>query len=432
MGYQTKNYMKQISIKLLAALCVLFSLTACLKEDINNAIGTPSPLITLSDVIKLYKGSDVTLTTENLSQATKVTGIVISDAASQNISKGTVVVQNLQRGVVTGITLSFGENTSVPVVIGDSVVVEIAGGTLTRTNGSLVVKGLTLSDMTKVAENKVPSMQQVSAGELTNNFKKYEGALIRVVGADITPTPVSGETYAGSKTLNDGSGGSIKLFTESNATFANNRVPANATFTGIATYYVAPGTQDTVRQLRMRNLSDVQNASGPLYPGFPEDFETPDVSVKSSYNMANNNLNLKTGNWLLYQSILGNTAGRDRFNPAGKQCIRMQQNLSESAYVQMNFDLPFGASKVTIAYGAYYTDPKSTWKLEYSQDAGATWKQIGNNISDAPAGSKTATFLMNIDGPVRFRVNKLGLGTTNGTTILNGRLSIEDFAIYQN
>jgi hypothetical protein len=85
-----------------------------------------------------------------------------------------------------------------------------------------------------------------------------------------------------------------------------------------------------------------------------------------------------------------------------------------------------------VAYGAYYTDAKSSWKLEYSTDGGATWTQTGPVISDAPAGSKTATFLMDIQVPVRFRIHKLGLGTTNNTTILNGRLSIDDFAVYAN
>jgi hypothetical protein len=141
---------------------------------------------------------------------------------------------------------------------------------------------------------------------------------------------------------------------------------------------------------------------------------------------------LKTGNWLLDQAILANTSGRDRFNPTGLQCIRMQQNLAVPGYVQMNFNVPNGASKVSLLYGAYYNDASSSFALEYSKDNGLTWVQTGNVISDASAVAKTATFLMDITGPVRFRVKKLGLGTTNNTTINNGRLSIEDFAIYAN
>ena len=145
-----------------------------------------------------------------------------------------------------------------------------------------------------------------------------------------------------------------------------------------------------------------------------------------------NNINLKTGGWKLYYAILGTTGGRDRFNPTGKQCIRMQQQLDFDAYVQMNFDLPNGASKVTFSYGAYYTDAGSTLKLDYSQDGGVTWQQTGDQVTDASDESKVAIFLMDIKGAVRFRINKLGLGPTNGTNIFNGRLCIEDFAVFSN
>jgi hypothetical protein len=110
----------------------------------------------------------------------------------------------------------------------------------------------------------------------------------------------------------------------------------------------------------------------------------------------------------------------------------MQQQLNFDAYVQMNFDLPNGASKVTFSYGAYYTDASSTFRLEYSQDGGTTWQITGAPLSDASDASKVAIFLMDIKGPVRFRVNKLGLGPTNGVDVFNGRLSIEDFSVFSN
>ncbi len=147
-----------------------------------------------------------------------------------------------------------------------------------------------------------------------------------------------------------------------------------------------------------------------------------------------NAVSFPTGQWNLYQAILGTTAGRDRI-VSGKNAIRMQQNLSVDGYVQMNFDVPNGASKVTLWYGSYYTDRSCTFKLEYSTDGGTTWKQTGEPISDAHTttesmNSKQAVFLMNIQGPVRFRVTKLGLGTSNNV-INNGRLGLDDIAIYK-
>jgi len=101
----------------------------------------------------------------------------------------------------------------------------------------------------------------------------------------------------------------------------------------------------------------------------------------------------------------------------------------------MNFDVPNGASKVTFWYGAYYTDRASSFKLEYSQDQGQTWMQVGEVISDAHSTAeslqaKQAVFMMNIQGPVRFRIYKLGLGTSNNT-VNNGRLGVDDFSIFK-
>jgi len=398
-------------------------LTSCLKEDINNAIGVVNPVTTLDQVRAFYKGADVDLTAEKLSGSTKIDGVVISDATNKNVTTGNLILQDYGRGIVRGITLVLGAEAA-NYAQGDSILVEIVGTKLVNNNGSLQITGVTGAKIKKIASNVATSVRQTSLADIVTNFANYEGSLVRV-NSDVKPTPVTGETYSGDKGLNDGTSAAVKLHTETTATFATNRVPASAAFTGIVTY----GGDTTKKQIWMRNTSDVANASGPLYDKFPEDFESPDATQKASYAAAV--VTLKTGAWMFDQAILGNTGGRDRFNPAGLQCVRMQQNLSTPAYLQMNFDLPNGATKVTFTYGAYYTDAMSTFRLEYSTDSGVTWQKLGNDVSDPPAGSKGATYIMNISGKVRFRINKLGLGTTGGA-ILNGRLSIEDFAVYQN
>lgn len=407
----------------LLALC----LTGCLKEDVNNAIGIVNPVTTAEQIKQVYKGTDVTITGDMIGGAHKINGVVVSDAASKNIPVGMIVLQNYGRGIVRGIMISLGEGATVPVVLGDSIEVEVIGAKLSRTNGSLVLSGITADKISKLASNAKAAVKQLTVAELSTSFLNYESTLV-TLNADIKPTPASGETYSGEKNLDDGSNGSVKLHTEAAASFAGNRVPASAAFTGIAMF-----NKDTAnKQVWMRNINDVKNASGPLYAGYPEDFESPDASKKASYAAAN--VTLKTGSWRFDNAILGNTSGRDRFNPSGLQCVRIQQNLSVNAYLQMNYDLPNGATKVTLSYGAYYTDASSTWRLEYSTDGGVTWKQTGNDVSDAASNggiAKGITFLMNISGPVRFRINKLGLGPTAGS-VLNGRLSIEDFAVYQN
>ncbi len=168
---------------------------------------------------------------------------------------------------------------------------------------------------------------------------------------------------------------------------------------------------------------------GRIYDKFPEDFEMPDTSAKAKYKKAE--LELKTGSWTLDQAILAAVENRDRFN--GKQSVRMHQNKENSGYLQMNFDLPNGASKVTFVYGVYYKDTPSAIKLEYSTDKGKSWKQIGNDIVDASAKQKTAEFAMDIKEPVRFRVNKLSIEAAKKESgVRDGRLSIDDFIVFQN
>lgn len=423
---------KHSIIAAMLACGILFN--AC-KKDENPAKGELNSLAALFVVKKAYKGSDVKLTPDVLGGATMSSGVVISDPSGKNFPKGALIVQNSSRGQVAGMLFDLGD-TDPSFVPGDSVVVDLNGATLTKVGKSLQIKGLTTDKIKKISSNNTVLERAVSMGVLATNFPMYEHTLVRVT-ADTKPLPATGETYAGSKTLDDGSGSPFALLTQGGAAFAANALPASATYAVIPVYGAADGGYGETEQLRLRTEKDVTNASGPIYPGWPESFETPDLSVKGSYNMntpeiPNNRVNLKTGNWTLYQSILANTAGRDRFNAPGLQAIRFQQNLSESAYLQMNFDLPNGASKVTLWHGAYYTDAVSTFRLEYSTDQGATWLPAGPDIQTKSNGSKQETFLMNIKGNVRFRVNKLGLGPTSVPKVYNGRLSIEDIAIFSN
>ena len=171
------------------------------------------------------------------------------------------------------------------------------------------------------------------------------------------------------------------------------------------------------------------SAQKSIYAGFPESFESPDTSAKAHYkkDMAT----LKTGEWILDQAILAGVPDRDRV-ATGKQSIRMNQNRSKDAYLAMNFDLTEGASKVTVAYGAYYKDVASTFKLESSTDGGNTWKQVGNDVVCDSKEVKIAEFAPTVKGTVRFRINKLGLGDSKADpSIKNGRLCIDDITVYK-
>lgn len=423
--------------KLLTSLCAVLTAlacTSCLKENPDYAAGQPSPNVSLEDLRRLYNGSNVVLESAQLSGAHQVVGIVVSDAGGANVPGGpsTLVVQNKRRGAVRGIIIPLSGNAN--ATVGDSVVVDVAGATLSKTAGALRIEGVTADRVRKVSSNNAVTARDINIETLLNNFDQYEGTLVRITGGSITPLPISGDTYAGNKTLADGAGKSITLHTETGASFASRRLPASATFMGIPVGGL-DAAQAASPQLWLRTVADAVDPSGPIYRNFPESFEAVPQATKGSYDMntaavPDNTVTFGTGPWKLYQSILGNTSGRDRYT--GTQGIRMQQNLTVPAVVEMKFDLPNGATKVTLIYGAYYTDAASSWKLEYSQNQGATWQQTGATITDAGNWQHSITFLMNISGPVRFRINKLGLGTTAPPAILNGRLGLDDIAIYEN
>lgn len=424
--------------KIYSGLALLFLLSimgGCIKKNENPATGTPSPLTSLTQLRNAYKGSDVVIDAEMLAGAVTVRGVVISDHSAANLPAGYVVLQNTSRGTTSGIILNMDPAAAAGYVPGDSLELQVEGLSLVRRNGALLLDNVAPEKVTRIAADAAINVTAISVSALVAEFAKYESTLVEVT-ADVKPVPQPGDTYAGDKNLSDGKDSTLLLSTLAAAAFAGDGIPASATFRGIAGFYNPEGDDPAgaFTRLYLRTKADVTFASGPLYAGFPEDFESPDASQKGSYNMTaiDNNIDLKTGNWKLYYAILGITAGRDRFNPTGKQCVRMQQQLNFDIYLQMNFDLPNGASKVTFSYGSYYNDASSTFKLEYSQDGGTTWEETGEAISDASGEPKVAIFLMDIKGPVRFRVNKLGLGATNGVDVFNGRLSIEDFAVFSN
>jgi hypothetical protein len=420
----------------LSALLLLLVATSCLKKDPEYAAGTPSPNVALDDLRRLYQGSNVVLEPSQLSGAHQVVGLVISDAAGGNVpgGPGTIVVQNKRRGVVRGIIIPISGGAAPALAVGDSVVVDIKGATLAKSAGALRLEGITADQVRKVSSGNTVTARDINISTLLADVNAYDGTLVRITGGSITPLPVSGDTYAGNKTLADGSNNRLTLHTETAAAFATRRLPASATFVGIAVGAL-DASQAAVPQLWLRTAADAVDPSGPIYTGFPESFEAVPQATKGSYDMntaavPDNTVQFGTGRWKLYQALLGNTSGRDRYT--GTQGIRFQQGLTVPAVVEMKFDLPNGATKVTLIYGAYYTDAASSWKLEYSQDQGATWTQTGSTVTDAGNWQRPITFLMNISGPVRFRINKLGLGASNPPTVLNGRLGLDDIAIYEN
>lgn len=220
--------------------------------------------------------------------------------------------------------------------------------------------------------------------------------------------------------MDDGTGGALQLHTNSSASFANEEIPSFGTFTGILQY----GADGTTKQLWMRNYQDLEEYTPSPYPaGFPEMFNT--TLVKDAYASAN--LDLGSGNWTFDGATLVTKTAARPINTDGTKGVQFNQRNEVPLYLQMNFDVYRGASKVTILHGSYGTDPGTIWRLEYSTNGGVSWSQIGDDVIANNKNAETAEFNMDIKGQVRFRVHKLALGADN-----NGRLNLDDFIIYNN
>ncbi|MEQ7801044.1 DUF5689 domain-containing protein [Pedobacter sp. ASV1-7] len=411
-------------------------LASCSKNEYESD-GAVSPVIYMSYVKALHNGDDVILAKEKLMGATQIAGVVISDRSSGNFNDNELVVQNTSRNKISGIVFKFTDNNT-SINYGDSVKIDIENCVLYRENGSMKIKGdgLSFAKVNKVASDKVIAPRIVSLTQLYSDFFNYENTLVEVANIAF-PDLVGGELYSGDVKMGEEASVLIYLSTKSTANFAQKSLPLLASFRGIPTYYNATSNYYNTAKLlfKMRNEEDAFNETGAAYANFPEDFELAAASAKASYVMpaTNDMVAFKTGTWRIYQGIIGDVVNVDKFNPTGKQAIRLKDQLTESAYIEMNFDLSSGASKVTFSYGvpALGAITPSTFDLEYSQDGGTTWKKVGNSITYAAKDAKLAIFNVNVSGPVRFRINKLGLGP-NTSSVDNGYLNIDDFKVYQN
>jgi hypothetical protein len=148
--------------RILYIICCFATLLigACKKHDFAD--GTLSPIIAVSDLRALYKGSDVTLTETNMQGANQIVGIVISNPDSGNVPKDIVVLQNIRRSATRGISLVLG-SASTTYHSGDSLVIKVAGSVLKRVNGALQITGLTAGNITKVSSNNAPTVRTASS-----------------------------------------------------------------------------------------------------------------------------------------------------------------------------------------------------------------------------------------------------------------------------
>ncbi|MCJ8210429.1 DNA/RNA non-specific endonuclease [Mucilaginibacter sp. RS28] len=129
--------------------------------------------------------------------------------------------------------------------------------------------------------------------------------------------------------------------------------------------------------------------------------ENFDNGSKTSYAKAD--VNLSTGSWNFDNALIGSLAA-DLKN--GTQSVRLKQGA-----ITMNFDIS-NLATVYIKHGKYGTDATSTWQLFKSVDGGATYTQIGTDITETNTTLVTDSFKVNATGKVRLMIKDITTSTT--------------------
>lgn len=247
------------------SLCIaamLFAISGCKKHD--YAEGTLSPIIAVSDLRFIYKGTDVTLSTDNMEGATDIIGTVISHPDSGNAPAGLVILQNYRRGVTRGIALAMGAE-STNYKFGDSLRVKVEGSTLGRVDGSLQITGLTAASVQKISGNNIVVPRTVSTFTIKAKPDEYENTLVQINSTTISPAPKPTDIFAGDRFLVNGAD-SILMHTEATASYAKAALPASATVAGIVLIKTLAGGSAPTLQILPRLYSDFSKLEAPADP----------------------------------------------------------------------------------------------------------------------------------------------------------------------
>jgi len=417
--------MKKIFLNGLLLHWLLIVLISCRKDKIT---GATSPVLAVTELKKLWAGAPVQLNETVLDGANALAGIVISNPTSGNSPSGTVIVQSYKRKILSGIAIVIGGSAS-NYLPGDSVYVNIAGGTLERPKGFLQISGLAASAIKKISQNNSQKINLVTTtfNKVTDNMDIYESTLVQLKSA-VVNNPQTGLTYSGDVDISDWAN-VITMHTEATASFASSVIPDMADYIGIP-LLLTSGAKSKA-SLWIRNTTDVvaqqlePHKPGLLYANFPEGWEHPVVTKTSNSDGV---AVLPTGEWQMNGMYIITSAN---IKVAKHETWTLMMQKGKDCSLEMNFNLPYGASKFSFYYGAPVptSDGATQLRAEYSQDSGLTWTALGLDLKVTDVNTfYYQEYILNLKGPVRFRIHKL----SGGAFIDLGRLSVDDIAIYQN
>ena len=171
----------------------------------------------------------------------KITGVVISDGATGNITGRNMVIQDASGGIV----IRFVDNHT--YVMGDEVTINVSSLELSEYAGLLQVNNVPNANVISSAVGTMPTPQVVTFADILADSEALESTLVKINGVTIA----EGGTYAGTKTVTDATG-NMPMYTRTQATFAGDNVPTGSfNITAIVSQFNDP-------QINIRNLNDIE------------------------------------------------------------------------------------------------------------------------------------------------------------------------------
>jgi hypothetical protein len=223
----------------LTAIISQFNTPQLLLRNLGDVTGGGGPveptLMDIADLRALFSGS-----TTSAPANRKIRGVVISDKDNGNTQSRNLVMQDGSAGIV----VRFNANHN--FALGEEIEVNVSGEELSTFRGLLQVTNVPNANALSFGPGTLPTPRETTIQGILDNMQAWESTLVKVADATFT----GGGTYAGSKTVQDGTG-SIEHFTRNDASFAGQNVPNGpVSLTAVVSVFDDP-------QLIMRNLTDI-------------------------------------------------------------------------------------------------------------------------------------------------------------------------------
>ena len=410
--------MKRLIINMLSLLSLVIIFVACDKTG-NFPGAEVNPNIAIYDLRSFYKGSDYPLTVASMLGAKGVTGIVVSDHSGNNLPKGLLMVQDkLRLSELRGIAIDIGADAGT-FVPGDSVTVNLVGGVMKRIEGLLVVTGLDVSAVSKIASGKEIAVNRVPSSYILADPDKYESTEVVIVKGGFDPIPEPTDTYQGDKLVNDGFA-NFTLHTESSATFANNSLPGMANFFGVLGYN-KDSQGNFIPHLRIRRPQDITILSSTVtraaivISGYIGDVEGTDLDGEYMQFLATRDIDFSA---TPFSVVVHNTSSG--YQPTGVPLLGWATG-GTSGRRSYKFDLTSG----TVSKGEYFYVGNSAKLINgvgSNSIAEGKWivsRKTGEIPGDGVGGKSTDLFL---NGTSAFTD---GIAVFQGTTVTENTVPID-------